>query len=143
MPDHVIHEIVVDLRLGEGEVTAICDEDVVGFLGLEHPIDNLLQMIHLLFGIVVLVSFLEINVIVIVLIKGEAFWPAVVAILLRHHDREDILLSTEVVLVWAPYLYLILLTLQLDLLFGINSCEEHGVEAHVFGEAGVAFGDAE
>lgn len=92
MPDHVVHEKVIDLGLGESEVAAVGNEHVVRLLGLDHPVHNFLQMVHLLLGIVILVALFKIDVIVIILVEREPLRPAIVALLLRHHDRENVLL---------------------------------------------------
>lgn len=102
VPDHIIHEVEVDLGLGEGEVASVGDEHVVRSFGLDHAVYHLFQVIHLLFRVEVLVVFVEVDVVVVVLVEGESLRPAVIALLLGHDDGEDVLLAAEVVLVWPP-----------------------------------------
>lgn len=93
MLDDGVHEKVVDLGLGEGKIATVGDEDVIRLLGVEHLVDHFLQMIHLLFSIIVLIihSF-KVNIVVVVLVEGKAFRPAVVATFLSHHNREYVFL---------------------------------------------------
>lgn len=99
-------------------------------------------MVHLLFSVIVFALSIKFNEVVVVLVESEAFWPAVVALFLRHHNGKDVLLVAEVFFVGSPNLHLILFFLKPNLLLGIHAREEHSIEAHVFGKSGIAFGYA-
>ena len=100
-----VHEVVVDLGISESKVTSIHNENVVSLFSFNHPVDDLLQMIHLLLGIKVsLVFVIEFDVIIIVLVKTESFRPAIVSSFLREDNRENIFLWSEIRLIRSPYL---------------------------------------
>ena len=65
----IIHEKVVDLCLGEGEVTAVSYEHMVWLLRLNHAVHHSFQVVHFVLGIVVFVVRLEVDEVIVVLIK--------------------------------------------------------------------------
>jgi hypothetical protein len=130
--DYCVHEEIINLSLGESEIATVCDKYVIRLLRLNHPIYYFLQVVHLLFTIVVFIIFgFEINVIMVVLVESETFRPAVITAFLCHNNGKNIFFGSKVLFVSSPNLHLLFFLLEFNLLFSINSCEEHSIKSNV------------
>ena len=100
--DHV-EVLIVDQSFRKGEVATKSDKDMVRRLLLNESMDKAAEMSHLFTRIIVFVSFNKVYSIMVVIIEAKANWPAVLALLLRQKNSEDIFLVAEVLLSRSPY----------------------------------------
>jgi hypothetical protein len=79
----------------------------------------------------------------IILVKSEATWPAVLTLLLSHHNSENVLLSSKVFLSRSPDRELVLAQCFLLLLVGVHSRKEHSIKTNVSCKSSKSFRDSE
>jgi len=129
--DHLIQVEVIDLSLGKREIAAEGQEYMVIALGQDHLVDQVVEVVHFLRGVVLFVFFVKSYLFVVILVKTEPSWPAVLTCLLRHQNGKNVFLSTEIVLSRSPNLELGFVLSLLQFLICINPGKKHRIKSNI------------
>jgi hypothetical protein len=83
--------------------------------------------------------FFKYNFFIVIIVEPEAFRPAILTLLLRHDQRQNVFVCSKILLRSSPDFHPCFVLQKFLFLLGIDPAEKHGIEAHILGKPCIAF----